>query len=164
MLDVGSAGGASGWFLRGGRLMNSVVVYGAPRINPSAFAVSRAAEEYLAGWPACESRQAFASCGAQLPVHAFDPAPATAGSHRLRESTIASGCAWHRSFRLQPDIDDAAHFFFARSTRTSRNSSGPLSRRRFRLAVSSTSAVCAGKLSMTLAARSFARSARAGAG
>jgi hypothetical protein len=52
------------------------------------------------------------------------------------------------------------HFFFARSTRTSRNSSGPLSRRRLRLAVSSTSDVRAGKLSMTSAARSFALSAR----
>src|ERR1700742_2354704 len=54
-------------------------------------------------------------------------------------------------------------FAFGRSTRMSRNSSGPLSNRRFRLAVSSTSVPAVEKLSITLPARAFALSARAGA-
>jgi hypothetical protein len=80
------------------------VFHGAPLINPSAFAVSRAAREYLAGWPACESQWAFASCEAQSPVYAFDLAPSIEGSRRPQASTIYRGGARRRSFplRLQP--------------------------------------------------------------
>ena len=52
-------------------------------------------------------------------------------------------------------------FGFGRSTRTSRNSSGPFIRRRFRLAFSSSSDAPTVNLSIAFDASSFARSARA---
>src|SRR5438045_5177051 len=55
-------------------------------------------------------------------------------------------------------------FAFGRSTRTSRNSSGPLIKRRFRLAFSSLFGEPAVKLSIAVAASSLARWARAAVG
>ncbi len=82
-----------------------------------------------------------------------------------RSPTLRALSAMETSYRvaLSPSSTSQppyAHFFaFGRSTRTSRNSSGPLIKRRFRLDFSSLFDAPAVKLSIAFEASSFARSA-----